>query len=148
MIKAVDGTQCDRLPRLTLSIWMGAMLAFQTGVRAQAPKDRAIDIWRNVRAALTSGDGDTFFKQINHAMIPPEVLFDGTVVSQPSRTDLLVDVDSAAGDATLTFRHPLKGVVPGTLIHFQGVIESYRKEPYMLRLDCDDDDVHGLTNSK
>jgi hypothetical protein len=116
--------------------------------QAPAPADRATDLWRRVRAALTSGDGDAYFKQIKHAMIPPEVLFDGTVVSQPSRMDLLVNVDSAAGDATLTFRHPLKGVVPGTVIHFQGVIESYRKEPYMLRLDCDDDDVHGLTDSK
>jgi hypothetical protein len=71
-------------------------------------------------------------------------MFDGTVVSQASQTTLIVNIDNPAGDASLRFSHPVKGIVPGTLVHFRGVIESYTKEPYTLKLWVDDEDVVGL----
>ena len=152
MIKAVKGNShaSDHLPRRILLIWLAATVPFRMAARAQPGPIRGpmIDLWRKVRNALTAEGGEGYFPQIKHAEIPPGGMFDGTVVSQSSPTDLVINVDNAAGDATLTFRHSLKGVVPGTLIHFRGVVESYRKEPYMLKLWFDDEDVHGLADSK
>ncbi len=102
-----------------------------------------------MRNALTAERGEAYFAQIKDSLIPPqEDTFDGTVVSQSSPTDLII-VDSPAGDATLEFKHPLNGVAPGTRVLFRGVIKSYTKEPYMLRLRVlEDDDVRGLAYSK
>jgi hypothetical protein len=63
--------------------------------------------------------------------------------ADPGFVDPARSVDSAAWDATLEFDHPLNGVAPGARVLFRGVIDSYMKEPYMLRLRVDDD-VHGL----
>jgi hypothetical protein len=80
-----------------------------------------IDLWRKVRNALTAEGGEGSFAQIKDAEIPPAGMFDGTVVSQSSSTDLVINVDNAAGDAILTFRYPLKGIVPGPLIHLLAI---------------------------
>ena len=72
-------------------------------------------------------------------------MFTAKVVSQPSPKELLVNVDNPAGDATLKFENPLKGTVdPGTAFKFKGVIDSYAKEPYMLTLTADKEDIEGL----
>ena len=61
-------------------------------------------------------------------------MFPGKVVSQPSPKTLVVSVDSPAGDATLKLDNELKSVDPGTLVYFNGAVDSYVKEPYMLTL--------------
>ena len=121
-----------------------AAVLFQTRVRAQNFSGRpALDLWRKLRDALTDTGGEQkYFSQIEGALIPPgDGWFDGTVVSLSSQTDLIVNVDNTAGDAALKFEHPLRGAVRGTLIQFRGVIDSYTKEPYMLRLLVVDEDV-------
>ncbi len=102
-----------------------------------------LDLWRSLRARLTETGGEQkYFAQIEGALIPPgDEWFDGTVVSQSSPTELIVNVDNTAGDATLKFARPLKGVTQGTQIQFRGVIDSYTREPYMLRLLVVDEDV-------
>lgn len=100
-----------------------------------------------MRNALTAEGGEIYFAQIKDGLAPPEGIFDGTVVSQSSLRDLIVNVDNAAGDANLEFEQPLKSVAPGTRVRFRGVVESYRKDPYMLTLWVNDEDLH-LADSK
>jgi hypothetical protein len=106
---------------------------------AQAPMPDPGDLWRKIRSALMAPDGDKWFQQIKDAAIPdtvgqPERMFAGKVVSQPSPKTLVVNVDNPAGDATLKLQNLLESVKPGTLVYFNGVVDSYMKEPYMLTL--------------
>jgi hypothetical protein len=112
-------------------------------------------LWRTLRTALTAADGDTYFGQIKGSEVPPQAedakfkMFRGKVISQPSPKDLLVNVDSVAGDATLTFEAPLKGTIePGTAIKFKGVVDAFVKDPYMLTFaGLAKEDVDGLPAS-
>jgi tetratricopeptide (TPR) repeat protein len=111
-----------------------------------------IALWRTVRDALKADGGDAYFAQVKGAEFPPQdgafKMFNAKVVSQPSPKELLVSVDNAAGDVTLKFESPLKGTIdPGTAFKFKGVVDSYTKEPYMLVLTADKEDVDGLPAS-
>jgi hypothetical protein len=109
-----------------------------------------IALWRQIRTALTAPDGSNYFGQIKDAAVPPEgqagfTMFRAKVVSQPSPKELLVNVDSVAGDATLKFENPLKGTVdPGTAFKFKGVVDSFVAEPYMLTFTAEKEDIDGL----
>jgi tetratricopeptide (TPR) repeat protein len=115
---------------------------------AAANPDKAL--WRQIRGALTAADGDMYFTQIKDAAVPPAgqagfTMFRAKVVSQPSPKELLVNVDSLAGDATLKFENPLKGTIdPGSDIKFKGVVDSFVKDPYMLTFTADKEDVDGI----
>jgi hypothetical protein len=111
-----------------------------------------IALWQQIRDALKAEGGDTYFTQIKDAEIPPAgqafMMFSAKVVSQPSPKELLVNVDSAMGDATLKFENPLKGTVdPGTALKFKGVVDAFTKEPYMLSLNVEKEDIDGLPAS-
>ena len=71
--------------------------------------------WRTIRAALTADGGAAYFDQLKGAQIPPDdatyKMFRAKVISQPSPKELLVNVDSPVGDATLQFETPLKGTI-------------------------------------
>lgn len=129
----------------------GFHIASVTEIQAKQEGDAAafkaahpdIAFWRDIRTALTAADGQTYFDMIKDSEIPPEgqafMMFNAKVVSQPSPKELLVNVDNAAGDCTLKFDMPLKGMVdPGTEFKFKGVIDSFVKDPYMLNLSIDD----------
>jgi tetratricopeptide (TPR) repeat protein len=113
-----------------------------------ANPDKAL--WRQIRTALTAADGDMYFMQIKDAAVPPAgqagfMMFRAKVISQPSPKELLLNVDSPVGDATLKFEAPLKGTIdPGTEMKFKGVVESFVKDPYMLTFTADKEDVDGL----
>jgi uncharacterized protein YmfQ (DUF2313 family) len=111
-----------------------------------------IALFRQLRDALKAEGGDAYFTNIKGSGVPPEggafTMFNAKVVSQPSPKELLVNVDNAAGDATLKFENPLKGTIdPGTAFKFKGVIDSYVKEPFMLTFTADKEDVEGLPAS-
>jgi hypothetical protein len=118
---------------------------------AAANPDKAL--WRQIRGALTAADGDMYFMQIKDAQVPPAgqagfTMFRAKIVSQPSPKEILVNVDNAAGDATLKFENPLKGTFdPGMDIKFKGVVDSFQKEPYMLTFAAEKEDVDGLPAS-
>lgn len=105
---------------------------------AQAPQPAPApgDLWRKIRSALMAPEGDKFFQQIKDAVTP--TLFAGKVVSQPSPKTLVVNVDNPGGDATLKLGHTLKSVDAGTVVYFNGAVDSYVKEPYMLTFWGDD----------
>jgi hypothetical protein len=134
----------DPLPRFAFVFVLVCMVASQTSIRAQYRAVSPIDIWRNVRRDLTAPDGDRYFSQMLHAEIPPQGLFDGKVISQPSSNELVVNVDNTAGDATLKFDFALQRVDPDTPVHFKGVIDGYTAKPYKLIFMVRDEDVAGL----
>ena len=110
-----------------------------------------IAFWRNVRTALTAADGQTYFDMIKGSQVPPDgqgfMMFNAKVISQPSPKEILVNIDNLAGDATLKFEEPLKGMVdPGTAFKFRGVIDSFVKDPFMLTFTIDEPktDLDGL----
>jgi hypothetical protein len=75
-------------------------------------------------------------------------MFRAKVISQPTPTTLLVNVDNLAGDATLEFEAPLKGTIdPGTAMKFKGVVKSFVKDPYMLTFAAEKEDIDGLPAS-
>jgi hypothetical protein len=110
-------------------------------------------LWRQIKAALTAPDGDMYFMTIKDAGVPPTgnpdfTMFSAKVVSQPSPKELLVAVDNPAGDCTIKFENALKGTIEaGTAFKFKGVVESYVKDPYMLTLTADKEDIDGLPAS-
>jgi len=65
-------------------------------------------------------------------------MFAGRVVSRLSPTTLVVNVGNPAGDATLKFANAVKGIDAGTLVYFNGIVDSCVKEPFMLTLRADD----------
>lgn len=109
-----------------------------------------IALWRQIRDALKADGGDTYFQQVKGSEIPPQdgtfKMFTGKLVSQPSAKELLLNVDSPAGDAVLRFEANLKegAIDPGTEIKFKGVVEEFAKEPYVLTLTVDKEDVDGV----
>jgi len=113
-----------------------------------------IALWRQIRDALKAPDGDTYFTStLKDAEIPPDSgpfkMFTGKVISQPSTKEILLNVDSPAGDATLSFETPLKGMPleVGSEVKFKGQVDSFVKDPYMLTLKVDKEDVEGIPAS-
>jgi hypothetical protein len=113
-----------------------------------------IALWRQIRDALKADGGQAYFEQVKGSEVPPQdsgtfKMFKAKVVSQPSPKEVLVNVESPAGDATLQFETALKGMPldPGTEISFKGVVDAFVKDPYMLTLKVDKEDVEGIPAS-
>ncbi len=110
-----------------------------------------IALWRQIRDALKADGGQAYFEMVKGSLIPPQEggtfkMFKGKVVSQPSAKEVLLNVESAGGDVTLQFENALKGMPldPGTEVSFKGVVEAFVKDPYMLTLTVDKEDVEGI----
>jgi tetratricopeptide (TPR) repeat protein len=111
-----------------------------------------IALWRQIAEALKADGGPAYFETIKGSAIPPESgafkMFKGKVVSQPSAKEVLLNVESATGDATLQFETALKGdLAVGSEVSFKGVVAAFAKDPYMLTLTVDKDDVEGIPAS-
>ena len=110
-----------------------------------------VALWRQIRDALKADSGQAYFEMVKGSLIPPQEggtfkMFKGKVVSQPSPKEVLLNVESAGGDVTLQFENPLKGMPldPGTEVSFKGVVAAFVKDPYMLTLTVDKEDVEGI----
>jgi len=113
-----------------------------------------IALWRQIRDALKADNGQAYFDMVKGSLIPPQEggvfkMFKGKIVSQPSPKEVLLNVENAAGDLTLQFENPLKGMPlnPGDEVSFKGVVEAFVKDPYMLTLTVDKEDVEGIPAS-
>lgn len=108
-----------------------------------------IALWRSLKNELSGGEGPAYFeKNLKGVEVPGGAgsvkQFKGKVVSSAGK-DVVVAVDNAAGDATLRFEAALRGKVDvGTDVEFEGVPESFTKEPYMLTFAVDKTKVKGL----
>ena len=108
-----------------------------------------IALWRSLKNELTGAEGQAYFeKNLKGAEVPGGAgsvnKFKGKVVSAAGK-DVVVAVDNAAGDATLRFEAALRGKVEvGTDVEFNGVPESFTKEPYMITFAVDKTKVTGL----
>jgi hypothetical protein len=112
-----------------------------------------IALWRQIRDALKADGGDAYFASVKGSEIPPQdgafKMFKGKVISQPSPKEVLLNVESPVGDVTLQFENPLKGMPlnPGDEVSFKGVVDAFVKDPYMLTLKVDKEDVDGIPAS-
>jgi hypothetical protein len=111
-----------------------------------APRHGRGELWRMIRNTLTTIEGDRYFQQIKGSQVPPaHQRFSGSVVSQPSPNELIVNVDDPAGDARLLLLFAPNGAISAaTAVHFEGVIRSYTTTPYRLTLDVLPADIDGL----
>jgi len=121
---------------------------------AWAKEHPDLAFWETIRTALQM-QGDTFFTTLQGVAFPPDgsdayngpAMFRGTVVSMPSPKEILVNVDSPAGDAILQFDDVIRGEIPaGAAIRFKGVVAAYTKDPYTLTIAIQEPrtDVAGL----
>jgi hypothetical protein len=126
---------------------IGIVLVSAIGfAQAPAPASDPGDLWRMIRSALMSLEGDKWFQQIKDAQIPPEhQRFSGNVVSQPSPNELIVNVDNPVGDAVLRLPVAAKRpVAMGAAVRFEGVVRAYSRNPYRLTIEVLPEDIEGL----
>jgi hypothetical protein len=149
--KKVAGTATALPPDLKIESQLDIQKKEEGDAAAFAAAHPDLALWRQIRDALKGDGGDAYFAQVKGSEIPPQdgpfKMFAAKVISQSGK-ELVVNVDNGGGDVTLRFENPLKGTVdPGTAFMFKGVVDSYVKEPYMLTLTADKEDIEGLPAS-
>ena len=113
-----------------------------------------VALWRQLRSALKADGGDAYFANVKETQIPPDAIgmFKGKIVAVNDK-DLVINVDSAAGDATLKFDKTVnvnKAVINvGDAIEFKAVVDAFAKDPYMLTMLVDEpkDSIKGLADN-
>jgi len=95
--------------------------------------------WKAMKQGLT-GDPN-YFEQMKGAKLPK---LRGTVVEAKPKELVLALSDPTTPEVTLKFEAPVKADAGATL-QFEGVAESFSKEPFMLTLTADKADVEGLS---
>jgi len=126
---------------------IGIVLASIIGFAQPAvPAHEPGDLWRMIRGALITAEGDRYFQQIKDAQIPPgPERFSGSVVSQSSPNELIVNVDDPAGDAILWLLIAVKKpIAVGAPVHFEGVVRAYSRNPYKLTIEVLPEEIEGL----
>ncbi len=104
--------------------------------------DPALKMWYSIQQSLIGDQGQSYFdSQVKDAEIPAGAggvkYFKGTVISMDPAdkpTKIVLGVfDPAKPDATLTFEDPVTSPVKaGDVLEFDGVADSFVKEPFML----------------
>ena len=117
--------------------------------------DPAMAVWRTLKEGLTGTSGDAFLDSAKGAEFPGKdpgdasktLKWKGKIVSmQPAirPKTLVLAVQNPAGDVTLKFEMPLPGKMEvGTELTFSGVMDSVVKDPYMLTLTSDKEQIEG-----
>ena len=109
-----------------------------------------IALWRQIRVALNAPDGDTVLRadqrlvdsaagrsRLHHVQ--------GQNGLPPSPKELLLNVDNAAGDPTLKFENPLKGMpLDPRRVQFQGRGRVFRERTLHADLTADKEYVDGI----
>jgi tetratricopeptide (TPR) repeat protein len=95
-------------------------------------------LWKNMKTGLTTDAA--YFDQMKGAKLPK---LKGTVLESKPKEIVLALSDATTPEVTLKFETPVKADV-GSSLQFEGVGESFTKEPFMLVLTADKADVEGL----
>lgn len=127
------------------------MAAQNRPAQAQDDADRAMELWKNIKVALTSSNGANYFEmQLASVLVPT---LKGKLIKLDPEVNpkvlVLAIEDGTTPDATLMFDAPLPGKVAiGTELSFEGVAQSYTARPYMLVFEVERDRLHGWTGKK
>jgi hypothetical protein len=112
-------------------------------------------MWKTIKTGLTGDNPDAFFESsVKGAGLPgkspaggEEMKFKGKLVSMTPQIrpkTLVIAVEKPEGDVTLKFEMPLAGKMdPGAELEFTGTATAYTKEPYMLTLEVEKENLSG-----
>jgi len=95
--------------------------------------------WKAMKQGLLTEAN--YFEQMKGAKLPK---LRGTVVSAKPKEILLALSDPTTPEVTLKFETPVRADAGATLV-FEGVADSFSKEPFMLTLTAEKSDVEGLS---
>jgi tetratricopeptide (TPR) repeat protein len=104
-------------------------------------------LWKDLKAALTAPDGDTYFEtNMKDALVPrlKGKLVAATPASKPK--ELVLAIENSAGDVTLKLDGALPGKMePGGEIEFEGIAKSFTKDPFMVTFETERTKLIGWT---
>ena len=120
----------------------------------EAAANPVMAMWKTIKTGLTGDGADAFWASVNDAGLPgknpttgEEMKFKAKLVEAkpPIRPKILiVSVEKPEGDITLKFDMPLPGKMePGAELEFTGTAKAYTKDPYMLTLEVDKENLVG-----
>ncbi|HVO97105.1 MAG TPA: hypothetical protein VMT15_03520 [Bryobacteraceae bacterium] len=104
-------------------------------------------LWKDLRAALTDADGETYFEtKMKDALVPR---LKGRLVSANPAVkpkELTLAIENPAGDVILKLDGSLPGrMEPGGELEFEGIARSFTKDPFMVTFDTDKAKLTGWT---
>lgn len=113
----------------------------------KAHPERAL--WKDLRAALTDADGETYFEtKMKDALVPR--LKGRLVAATPAvkPRELTLAIENPAGDVILKIDGSLPGrMEPGGELEFEGIARSFTKDPFMVTFETDKAKLTGWTGS-
>jgi tetratricopeptide (TPR) repeat protein len=132
---------------------------FQIKSAAQIEKERIEDeqmfdkkhperaLWKDLKAALTSPTGDTYFETNMKDALVPRLKGKLVAMSPASKPkELVLAIENSAGDVTLKLDGTLPGKMePGGEIEFEGIAKSFTKDPFMVTFDAEKAKLSGWT---
>ena len=122
---------------------------------AAAAADPAMAMWKTIKEGLTGASPDAFFDgSVKDALLPgknpttgADLKFKGKLVSMKPALrpkTLVLSVQDPQGDVTLNFEMALPGKMElGAELEFAGEAKAYTKEPFMLTLEAEKENIVG-----
>lgn len=104
-------------------------------------------LWKDLKAALTSPTGDTYFETNMKDALVPRLKGKLVAMSPASKPkELVLAIENSAGDVTLKLDGALPGKMePGGEIEFEGIAKSFTKDPFMVTFETDKAKLTGWT---
>ena len=115
---------------------------------AEAAKDPQMALWRNIKKELTGDNGQAYFDMgLKDAALPK---FKGKLISMTPATrpkELVLGIEKPdVAEVTLKFENALAGKMEtGSDLEFECTGNSFTKEPFMLVLNCEKEQLTGWT---
>jgi hypothetical protein len=115
---------------------------------ADAAKDPQMALWRNIKKELTGDNGQAYFDMgLKDAALPK---FKGKLISMTPALrpkELVLGIEKPdVGEVTLKFENALAGKMEtGADLEFECTGNSFTKEPFMLILNCEKEQLTGWT---
>jgi hypothetical protein len=115
---------------------------------AEAAKDPQMALWRNIKKELTGDNGQAYFDMgLKDAALPK---FKGKLISMTPALrpkELVLGIEKAdVGEVTLKFENALAGKMePASELEFECTGNSFAKDPFMLVLNCEKEQLTGWT---
>ena len=127
-----------------------AVIAAKRNEEEISRTDPEMGAWLRIRRQLGAPDADKYFNESLRAAPLPKLR--GTVIrctpaNKPEEVVIAL-TDSGSEDAVLKVSPPFRNEAkPGTRLEFEGLADSFQREPLMLRIVVDQDNVQGWPHS-